>query len=136
VLAHFKVARAWDLVTEVNTHASEHGLVSALAPVVDEARVAGDAVAAAILEEAADEFLGAAKSVADRLAMRDEPFGFVLAGGAWKAAPWLASELVRRLPEIAGKATVTQLAVEPVQGAVWLALADARGGFRLPTHVE
>ena len=136
VLAHFGVTRAWDLVLQINTRVSEHGLVSALAPVVDEARAQGDGVATAILEEAAAELQGAARSVAGRLGMRDEPFGFVLAGGGFKAAPWLADELVRRLPEIAPRATVTRLEAEPVQGAVWLALAAARGGVRLPTYVE
>jgi N-acetylglucosamine kinase-like BadF-type ATPase len=136
VLAHFGVARAWDLIQQVNKRVSEHGLVSALAPVVEEARAERDPVAAKILEEAADEFFGAARSVADRLAMEDDPFGFVLAGGAFKAAPWLAAELVRRLPAIAPRATVTPLEAEPAQGAVWLALAEARGGVRLPAYIE
>ena len=72
VLAHFGVTQAFDLVAHVNTPVSDHGLVSALAKVVDEARAQGDGVATAILGEAAEELLGAARSVADRLAMRDD----------------------------------------------------------------
>jgi N-acetylglucosamine kinase-like BadF-type ATPase len=136
VLAHFGVTRAFDLVAHVNTRVSEHGLVSALAPLVDEARAQGDGVATAILREAAEELLGAAQSVADRLAMRDDPFAFVLAGGVFKATPWLASELLRRLPGLAPQATANLLEAEPAQGAVWLALAEARGTLRLPTYVE
>jgi N-acetylglucosamine kinase-like BadF-type ATPase len=136
VLAHFGVAQAWDLIPYVNTRVTEHGLVSALAPVVEEGRARGDAVATAILTEAADELLDAARSVVDRLAMGDDAFGFVLAGGAYKAAPWLAEELLRRLPALAPKATAALLAAEPAQGAVWLALAHARGVLRLPTYVE
>jgi N-acetylglucosamine kinase-like BadF-type ATPase len=136
VLAHFGVTRAFDLVAHVNTRVSEHGLVSALAPLVDEARAQGDGVATGILGEAAEELLGAAQSVADRLAMRDDPFAFVLAGGVFKATPWLARELLRRLPGLAPQATANLLEAEPAQGAVWLALAEARGTLRLPTYVE
>ncbi len=136
VLAHFGVSQTWDLIAKVNTRVSEHGLVSALAPVVEEARARGDAMATAILEEAADELLGAGRSVADRLGMRDERFGFVLAGGVFKASPWLAEQLVERLPSFAPKATVIRLEAEPAQGAVWLALAEARGGARLAAYLD
>jgi N-acetylglucosamine kinase-like BadF-type ATPase len=136
VLAHFGVTRTWDLIQHVNSHVSDHGLVSALAGIVGEANGQGDEVAAAILEEAAVELLTAARSVADRLGMREERFGFVLAGGVFKAARWLEEELVRRLPALAPKATVTRLEAEPAQGAVWLALAEARDGVRLPAYVD
>jgi N-acetylglucosamine kinase-like BadF-type ATPase len=136
VLAQFGVTQAWDLIPHVNTRASEHGLVSALAPVVEAARAQGDAVAAAILDKAAEELANGARCVADRLSMRSEVFGFVLAGGAFKAAPWLAGELDRRLSAFAPNATVTLLEAEPAQGAVWLALAEARGGVHLPTYGE
>ena len=136
VLAHFEVQQTWDLIAKVNTRVSEHGLVSALAPVVEEARRSGDTVASAILEEAAEELLGAARSVADRLGMRDERFGFVLAGGVFKASPWLAEQLMERLPSFARKATVIRLEAEPAQGAVWLALAEARGGARLAAYLD
>lgn len=136
VLAHFGVTQAWDLIQHVNTRVLEHGVVSALAPVVEEARARQDEVATAILEEAAQELVTAASSVTDRLSMREDSFGFVLAGGAFKAAPWLATELARRLPAVAAKATVTLLEAEPAQGAVWLALAEARGGVRMPAYVD
>lgn len=136
VLAHFGVTRAWDLIQHVNTRVSEHGLVSALASVVEGARAEGDAVAAAILEEAAEELVTAARCVADRLAMREDPFGFVLAGGVFKATPWLEGALARRLPALAPQATVIRLEAEPAQGAVWLALAEARDGVRLPAYVD
>jgi N-acetylglucosamine kinase-like BadF-type ATPase len=135
VLAHFGVTRAWDLVQHVNTRVLEHRVVSALAPVVEEAQARQDAVASAILEEAAQELVTAASCVADRLSMREDPFGFVLAGGAFKAAPWLATELGRRLPAVAPHATVALLEAEPAQGAVWLALAEARGWVRVPADV-
>jgi N-acetylglucosamine kinase-like BadF-type ATPase len=103
---------------------------------VEKARGEGDAVGAAILEEAAQELTNAAGGVAARLAMRDDSFGFVLAGGVFKASPWLGQELVRRLPGLAPRATVILLETEPAQGAVWLALGEARGGVRLPAYVD
>ena len=136
VLAHFGVTQAWDLIQQVNMRAGEHRLVSALAPVVERGRAEGDAVAVAILEEAAQELVTAANCVADRLAMCEDAFGFVLAGGVFKASPWLADELSRRLPAVAPRAEVMKLQAEPAQGAVWLALAEARGGVRLPAYVD
>ncbi|HEY6551799.1 MAG TPA: BadF/BadG/BcrA/BcrD ATPase family protein [Vicinamibacteria bacterium] len=136
VLRHFGATGVWDLVQHVNTRVKEHLVVSALAPVVEEARAQRDDVAAAILEEAARELVTAASSVTHRLSMREDSFGFVLAGGAFKASPWLAEELVRRLPAVASKATVMLLEAEPAQGAVWLALAEARSGVRVPAYVD
>jgi hypothetical protein len=49
--------------------------------------------------------------------------------------PWLAEELSRRLPKVAPRATVRRLAAEPATGAVRLALAEARGGARIPAYV-
>jgi N-acetylglucosamine kinase-like BadF-type ATPase len=134
VLAHFGVSQAWDLIQQVNTRVSEHGLVSALAHVVETARAEGDAVAAAILEDAAQELVTAGGCVVDRLGMREDVFGFVLAGGVFKASPWLVEELKGRLPLLAPKATVLRLDVEPAQGAVFLALAVAREGVSLPAY--
>ncbi len=136
VLRHFGATGVWDLVQHVNTRVKEHLVVSALAPVVEEARTQQDEVAGAILEEAALELVTAASSVTHRLSMGLDSFGFVLAGGAFKASPWLAEELVRRLPDVAPNATVAVLEAEPAQGAVWLALAEARGGVRMPAYID
>jgi hypothetical protein len=67
--------------------------------------------------------------------MRDESFDFVLVGGVFGGVPWLADELEHRLPEVAPRASVRRLAVEPAMGAVRLALAEARGGARIPAYV-
>jgi N-acetylglucosamine kinase-like BadF-type ATPase len=101
---------------------------------VAKARDEGDEVATQILEQAAHELVAAARSVAERLAMREEAFDFVLAGGVFHGVPWLSDELDRRLPAIAAKARVTRLVAEPALGAVRLALAEARGGAQIPTY--
>ena len=83
----------------------------------------------------AEELTMAARSVAARLDMRGDEFPFVLAGGAFRAVPWLVGELGRRLVEVAPKCTVRLLAEEPAVGAVALAIAEARGGARLQVYV-
>jgi N-acetylglucosamine kinase-like BadF-type ATPase len=109
--------------------------VGTVGAVVQRARDLGDAVAAQVLERAAEELTIAAGSVASRLDMRGDEFPFVLAGGAFRAVPWLVDELGRRLIEVAPKCAVRLLSEEPAVGAVALAIADARGGARLPVYV-
>ena len=108
--------------------------VAALGPIVQQARELGDAVASGILERAADELVLAARSVATQLEMRGDEFAFVLAGGVFPVVPWLAYEVTRRLVEVAPRSQVRLLDQEPAVGAVCLALAEARGGLRLPRY--
>ena len=76
----------------------------------------------------------AARSVASRLEMRGDAFTFFLAGGVFPVVPWLAEELPRRLIEVAPRCQVRLLDHEPAAGAVWLALAEARGGAQVPRY--
>jgi N-acetylglucosamine kinase-like BadF-type ATPase len=108
--------------------------VAALGPLVEAAAETGDAVAMRILERAADELVLAALSVATRLEMRGDPFTFYLAGGVFRVVPWLAGELPRRLVEVAPRCQVQLLDDEPAVGAIWLALAEARGAAQIPTY--
>jgi N-acetylglucosamine kinase-like BadF-type ATPase len=135
LLTHFTVAHASDLVAEIYERQVRHQTLARLARVVQQARDEGDEVATQILELAAHELVGAARSVVERLRMREEPFQFVLAGGVFAGVPWLGEELRRRLPGIAPRAQVMRLEVEPALGAVRLALAEARGGAALPAYL-
>ncbi|HEY7513775.1 MAG TPA: hypothetical protein VIC87_04830, partial [Vicinamibacteria bacterium] len=112
-----------------------HHALAQVARAVQQARDEGDPVAAQILEQAAHELLSAARSVTEQLRMRDETFEFVLAGGVFGGVPWLTEELTRGLPSIAPRASVRRLDVEPAVGAVRLAVAEARGGARIPAYV-
>jgi N-acetylglucosamine kinase-like BadF-type ATPase len=134
VLEHFAVATPSDLIREVYDRQVRHHALAQVARHVAKARDEGDLIAAQILEGAAYELVTAARSVADRLAMREEAFDFVLAGGVFHGVPWLSDELERRLPAVAPKARVSRLAAEPALGAVRLALAEARGGARIPRY--
>jgi N-acetylglucosamine kinase-like BadF-type ATPase len=135
VLRHFGVAHTAALVHVVYHRDVPQSRVATLGAVVQKARDAGDAVATEILNRAAEELTLAAASVAARLAMRGDEFPFILAGGVFRSAPSLATDLERRLPEVAPRSIVRVLTAEPAMGAVALALEEARGGAKLPVYV-
>jgi len=135
ILAYFQVTDVSLLPRIVYDREVPRMSVAAVGPIVQRAAVEQrDAVARRILERAADELVLAAQSVAARLEMRGDPFTFYLAGGVFRVVPWLAEELPRRLTEVAPRCQVQILDAEPAAGAVWLALAEARGGARLPSY--
>jgi N-acetylglucosamine kinase-like BadF-type ATPase len=134
ILDHFEVRDVSRLPRIVYDRDQPRTAVAALGPLVQRVSERGDAVAARILERAADELVLAARSVTTRLEMRGDPFTFHLAGGIFRVVPWLASELPRRLSEVAPRAQVALLDREPALGAVWLALAEAHGGASVPRY--
>jgi N-acetylglucosamine kinase-like BadF-type ATPase len=134
ILAHFNVDDESRLPRIVYDRKLPRVSVAALGPIVQRVTEQGDAVATRILERAADELVLAARSVATRLEMRGDAFTFHLAGGVFRVVPWLAEELPRRLVEVAPRAQAQLLEEEPAVGAVWLALAEARGGARVPQY--
>ena len=136
VLDHFQLPRPQSLVSEIYHQPQGRRAIAALAPLVDGARADGDLVAAEIMIEAADELARAAGSVISRLEMRGEQFPILLAGGMLKRSEWLAAELERRMAEVAPRSDVRLLTHEPALGAVRLALAEARGGVRVPTYID
>jgi N-acetylglucosamine kinase-like BadF-type ATPase len=136
VLSHFAAARPSDLVGEIYDRQRPHQALAQLARVVQQARDEGDEVGTQILEQAAHELVRAARSVVERLGMSDASFDFILAGGIFSGVPWLAGELNRRLVGIAPRSHVRRLEIEPAMGAVHLALAEARGGARIPVYVQ
>ena len=135
VMNRLRLVRPSDLIRETYYRDLRRTAIAGLAPLVQQARDAGDAVAAEILNQAAAELTAAAASVISRLNMRGEVFPTILAGGIFKAVPWLADEVMRMMSEIAPRTQARVLDVEPAVGAVRLALAEARGGARLPTYV-
>jgi N-acetylglucosamine kinase-like BadF-type ATPase len=133
VLKHFGVEHADELLHTVYRD-FKPAAVAALAMHVQQAHDEGDAVAAAILDRGARELVDAAASVAARLSLTDEEFTFVLAGGMFKAVPWLRTQMPARLGAIAPRSQTLPLEVEPAFGAVRLALAEIHGGARLPVY--
>jgi N-acetylglucosamine kinase-like BadF-type ATPase len=135
VMTHLKLVRPSDLIHETYYRDLKRGAIAGLAPIVEIARAAGDAVAADILAQAARELIVAASSVISRLEMRGEVFPTILAGGIFKAVPWLAEEVMRLLLEVAPRTQAGVLEVEPAVGAVGLALAEAQGAATIPVYV-
>jgi N-acetylglucosamine kinase-like BadF-type ATPase len=134
ILAHFNVNDESRLPRIVYDRELPRVSVAALGPIIQRVAEQGDAVAGRILERAAEELVLAARSVATRLEMRGDAFTFYLAGGVFRAVPWLVEELQGRLLEVAPRAQVQVLHEEPAIGAVWLALAEARDGARVPSY--
>jgi N-acetylglucosamine kinase-like BadF-type ATPase len=108
-----------DVVKRVYEEALPKHRIAALAPLVEEARVAGDSVAAEIVRQGGAELALAAVSVARQLALGDAPYPVVLAGGAFKACPSLADAVSASCEPAARPAP---LVAEPAAGAVALAL--------------
>lgn len=135
-LRHFGVARPEDLIREIYGGGVRPGAIASLAGEVQAALDEGDEAAEVILRAAAREHLRAAASVVTRLGLEEEAFAFVLAGGMFRAVPWMADQLEATLPSLAVRSSVTQLSVEPALGATRLARALALGRLTMPTYGE
>jgi len=135
ILKRMGLTQPAELIHEVYDRNVRQQGIAALAPLVQQAHDAGDAVASGILERGARELVAAAASVIARLGMRGAAFPTVLAGGIFKAVPWLADEVSAGLSEVAPRARPGVLTVEPAVGAVHLAIAEARGGASLPEYI-
>lgn len=134
LLNHYGVARAQDLIHHVYHGGLRPGAIASLAQCVQGAFTGGDTVALGILRGAAEQLEASALSVARRLDLVGSEFPFVLAGGIFRAVPWLEQELGRRLPMASPRSRTMLLNVEPASGAVRLALAEARGGYAVPVY--
>jgi N-acetylglucosamine kinase-like BadF-type ATPase len=139
VLEHFSLSDPGGLVSEIYHQPHGRRSVAALGALVDRARETGDAVAAKIMTEAADELALAAASVVTRLEMRGERFPILLSGGMLTppggTRSWLGAQVARRMAEVAPRSTVSSLSVEPAVGAVTLALAAADGDAGVPHYL-
>lgn len=134
ILEHFHVTRPSQLVHQIYTEDLRPASIAAVAHHVQAARDEGDDVAAGILEQGARELVACAASVVRQLGMEREVFAFVLAGGMFKAVPWLTATVRDRLSTVAALARVIVLEREPAWGAVLLALAESRGERRIPLY--
>jgi N-acetylglucosamine kinase-like BadF-type ATPase len=136
ILAHFEVERPDDLVHEVYFQTLSPQAIAALARSVHEAAEEGDYVAGQIIDLGARELMAAAVSVAERLDLVRAPITVLLAGGLFVAVPRLEDRLTASARAILPEARVRRLAIDPAEGAVRLALAEAGGGARLPSYIR
>ena len=136
LLEYFAVSRAQELIHEVYHATLKPSAIAALAQCVNTAFQHGDQVAIGIVRASADQLESSALSVARRLDLVGTAFPFVLAGGMFRAVPWLHEELSRRLPLAAPQSRTVLLDIEPAAGAVRLALATAAGDYRPPAYKQ
>lgn len=136
LLKHFEVQRPQDLMHAVYYRGVKPPEIAALAPYVQQAFTKGDHVAAGIMDGTARELAGYAVTVARRLKMLDDPFTLLLSGGIFRGLHWLVNELPNRIRPDAPHVQMRVLDKEPASGAVRLALAEARGGARIPEYVR
>jgi N-acetylglucosamine kinase-like BadF-type ATPase len=134
LLEYYGVPRAQDLIHQVYAATLRPAAIAALAQCVMRAFRDGDQVAIGILRGAVDQLESFAMSVARRLEIVGSEFPFVLAGGIFRAVPWLEEELSRRLPQASPRSRTLLLNIEPAAGAVRLALAEAHGGYQIPVY--
>jgi N-acetylglucosamine kinase-like BadF-type ATPase len=134
LLAHFDVQRAAELIHKVYHDELNPRAIAAVAKYVQYARDEGDIVATGILHRAADELMTAATAVMTRLELLEREFTFVLAGGMFHAVPWLCDQMQLLLPSLAHRCKVIRLDQEPALGAVRLAVAELKGGAKLPVY--
>ena len=134
LLEHFQVSSPQSLLHTVYHDHLSPAAIGTLASCVQAAFREGDPAAIGILRSAADELEGSALSVARRLDLTGAAFTFVLSGGIFRAVPWLEQELSRRLPVAVPRSVTRLLDREPAEGAVALALQEARGGARIPVY--
>jgi N-acetylglucosamine kinase-like BadF-type ATPase len=99
--------------------------IARLAPLATRAAEKGDAVAAGIIREAANDLGIAAESVARQLGLQHEPFPLVMAGGGLRdglLSEWTQDRLRRTLPA----ASIVFPPVEPAIGAALLAISRSQ----------
>jgi glucosamine kinase len=135
LLGHFGLTGATELIHRVYRQELAPSAIGSLARYVQQARDAGDLVAAGILNQAAEELVTAAAAVMKRLEMDRESFSFVLAGGMFHAVPWLCEKLKVVLPSLAAHSRTIHLEGDPALGAVQLALAAAHGRTKIPAYL-
>jgi N-acetylglucosamine kinase-like BadF-type ATPase len=135
VLREMRLANPTELIHAIYVRGLHRYAIASIAPIVQRAADAGDAIAADIVERAAGELAAAAASVITRLGIRGDAFPTVLAGGVFRGLPSLIGKVASRVAEIAPRSDVRRLAAEPAQGAVTLALAAARGAVAIPTYL-
>jgi N-acetylglucosamine kinase-like BadF-type ATPase len=135
VLAHFGVSEPFQLVYEVYYRDTRRRLIASLSEVVRASADEGDPVARELITAAAVELVVGVRSVAERLEMRGAQFPLVLAGSIFRVLPALREEVIERVAEVAPRSQPRLLEAEPALGAVRLALAEARGGARLPVYI-
>jgi N-acetylglucosamine kinase-like BadF-type ATPase len=113
---HFGVERPRAIVGKVYVPPLPRHQVAALAPLVSDAAAAGDAVAQAVLRQAAGELAEMARIALQHAGWSNEPFPLVLAGGVLTGSALLRDEVCRLVRQYAPHAEPALMQAPPVVG--------------------
>ena len=121
---HFGIDKLEKILHAIYDAEFPRHVIARFAPRVEEAALAGDAVAREILEAGASELALAARSVIARLRLEEGNYDVVLSGGTFRAVPELARLVGETLATPGARVAVLQ--DEPATGAVRLALEELK----------
>ncbi|HIH95923.1 MAG TPA: hypothetical protein HA348_00275 [Thermoplasmata archaeon] len=115
-------------IEEILNIVYEQGLktkeIAALAPIVMKEAESGDEVSRGIVVDAAKELALLAKAVSKGLGMQHGSFEIALLGSVFKAGPVILDPLKKEIRNCIPNARMTLPSIEPVQGAVKIALKN------------
>ncbi len=126
VLAHWSLTAPPDLVGRVYREPVSPAEIATLAPLVEQAAVAGDLVAADIVREAGRELAITAQAASRRLLL-PAPIPCALAGGVIVKGRSVRSAFLAAAAQRGLRLDPVTLVTEPAQGAIRLAADLARG---------
>lgn len=119
---HLNIDKIENLVEVVYRQGLSVAEIAALAPIVDQAAVEGDAIAIAIITTAVEELTFATEVVMIDLFDPTETFEIVTIGGVWKSISQLRQQFEIAIEAIAPDATVIWPRYQPAYGAGLLAI--------------
>ena len=120
IFKKLKIKKEGDLIRKIYQSETVK-IIASLAPLVNKAAKKGDKVAKEILIQAAKDLAIAAIQNIKKLNLENKKFPVVLAGGAFKSKIVL-DRVKREIKKFAPKAYFIQPKIEPVTGAIKLAL--------------
>jgi N-acetylglucosamine kinase len=124
---HLNIDKIENLVEVIYRRGLSVAEIAALAPIVDQTAVEGDAIAKQIITTAVEELTLATEVVMIDLFNPTEAFEIVTIGGVWKSLSQLRQQYSAEIHAIAPAATVIWPRHEPAYGAGLLALQSVRG---------
>ncbi|MED1644861.1 BadF/BadG/BcrA/BcrD ATPase family protein [Brevibacillus agri] len=123
LLPHVGLARVDELF---NWTYSEHysvEKVGELSPLVSQAALAGDQVAAHILQVAGEELFAAARAVIEALDMKTKPFQMIMQGGVLQNDDRVRKIVVEHVQRYAAQVVIENAQNEPIYGVIAKGLA-------------
>jgi N-acetylglucosamine kinase-like BadF-type ATPase len=128
MLEHFRAGDASDLIPIIYSSATTRSTIARLAPIVFQAADSGDAVARAIVRQAASELRQMVTTLAYRLNLNDGPLSLAISGGVLLHQPGLVEQLRRQLADAGMHAVTFTPVTDAVAGALTMAMTELPRG--------